>query len=112
MSINITLLETPTTMRKQKDDRKPPKGGTQNSSLTVKVETEAGYVELDAHMLAGQVFYILDRSLAEILKENKNAIWGNLLKKKDGGRTESIREILPGGGPRTQIPGGADLHGR
>jgi hypothetical protein len=81
-------------MRKQKDDRKPPEGGTQNASLAVKVETEASYVELEAHMLAGQVFYILDRDLSEILKENKNAIWGDLLKKKDGGREETIREIL------------------
>ncbi|HEV7645621.1 MAG TPA: hypothetical protein VGO50_16910 [Pyrinomonadaceae bacterium] len=77
-------------MRKQKD------GGTGNASLTVKVESEAGYVELNAHMLAGQVFYILDRDLSEILKENKNAIWGNLLKKKgsDTSRGDSIREIL------------------
>ena len=74
--------------------RKPPASSTGNASLTVKVETEAGYVELDAHMLAGQVFYILDRDLSEILKENKNAIWGNLLKKKDSGREETIREIL------------------
>jgi hypothetical protein len=64
MSINITLLETPTTMRKQKN------GGAGNASLTVKVETEAGYVELDAHIMAGQVFYILDRDLSEVLKEN------------------------------------------
>jgi len=79
--------------------RKPPKGGTLNTaSLTVKVETEGGYVELEAHMLAGQVFYILDKDLSEILKENKNAIWGDLLKKKasvsDSARGEHIREIL------------------
>ena len=49
--------------------RKPPEGGTGNASLTVTVESEAGYVELDAHMLAGQVFYILDRDLLEILKK-------------------------------------------
>ncbi|HEV7643280.1 MAG TPA: hypothetical protein VGO50_04990 [Pyrinomonadaceae bacterium] len=51
-------------MRKQKN------GGAGNASLTVKVETEAGYVELDAHIMAGQVFYILDRDLSEVLKEN------------------------------------------
>ncbi len=79
-------------MRKQKD------GGAGVASLTVKVETEAGYVELDAHMMAGQVFYILDRDLSEILKENKNAIWGDLLKKRglfsDTSRGEHLREIL------------------
>jgi hypothetical protein len=76
--------------------RKPPDEGRalSTASLTVKVETEASYVELEAHMLAGQVFYILDRDLSEVLKENKNAIWGDLLKKKDSGREETIREIL------------------
>lgn len=31
----------------------------------------------------GQVFYILDRSAEEILKENREAIWSELLKKVD-----------------------------
>jgi hypothetical protein len=78
--------------------KKPPKGGTGNASLAVKIETEGGYVELGAHMLAGQVFYILDKDLSEVLKENKNTIWGDLLKKKgefsDSAREEHIREIL------------------
>ena len=79
-------------MRKQKD------GGAGVASLTVKVESESSFVELDAHLLAGQVFYILDRDLSEILKENKNAIWGDLLKKRrlfsDTSRGEHLREIL------------------
>ncbi|HEV7642383.1 MAG TPA: hypothetical protein VGO50_00450 [Pyrinomonadaceae bacterium] len=78
--------------------RSSPEGGTGNASLTVKVEEEASYVELGSHMLAGQVFYLLDRDLSEILKENKNTIWGNLLKKRelfsDSARGENIREIL------------------
>ncbi len=79
-------------MRKQKN------GGEGNASLMVKVETESSFVELDAHMMAGQVFYILDRDLSEILEENKNAIWGDLLKKRslfsDTSRGEHLREIL------------------
>ena len=85
-------------MRKQEDGQKLPEGGAGDASLTVKVESESSFVELDAHMLAGQVFYILDRDLSEILKENKNAIWGDLLKKKgafsDTSRGEHLREIL------------------
>ena len=64
----------------------------------MKVESESSFVELDAHMMAGQVFYILDRDLSEILKENKNTIWGDLLKKRglfsDTSREEHLREIL------------------
>ncbi len=93
-------------MREQKNTTKPlaggiqepPKGGTQNASLTVEVETAPIYKPFDVPLLAGQVFYLLDRDLSEVLKENKKAIWGNLLKKKpsfsEGARGEHIGEIL------------------
>ncbi len=49
-------------------------------------------------MLAGQVFYLLDRDLSEVLKENKKAIWGDLLKRNnmfsDGARGTIIKELL------------------
>jgi len=39
--------------------------------------------------VAGQTLYILDRSASDILKENKNVIWGNLLKKVDSNSRNS-----------------------
>jgi hypothetical protein len=85
-------------MREQKNIEKPPKGGTQNSSLTVEVEAAPVHLPFETNSLAGQVFYILDRDLSEILKENRKAIWGDLLKKNgsfsDGARAQNIKEIL------------------
>ncbi len=92
--------------------RKPPEGGTLNASLTVKIESESSFIELDAHMLAGQVFYILDKDFSEVLKENKNTIWGDLLKTKDSGREEHLRRDIAGAREHSKIPSGADLHGR
>lgn len=62
-------------MREQKNDRNT------TASLTVAVETTPVYKPFDVPLLAGTVFYILDRDLSEVLKENRGAIWGELLRK-------------------------------
>ncbi len=79
-------------MREQKNDR------STTASLTVEVEAVPVHLAFEANSLAGQVFYLLDRDLSEVLKEHKKAIWGDLLKKNgvfsDGARGTIIKEIL------------------
>ncbi len=91
-------------MREQKRDKtgsgEPPEGGAGNAaaSLVVEVEKVSTYMPFDTHSLAGQVFYVLDRDLSEVLKENRDAIWRDLTKKNppfsEGARGAYIKEIL------------------
>ncbi len=49
----------------------------------LKTDIEGIYKIGQTEPLAGQVFYILDRSAEEVLKENKDSIWAKLLEGVD-----------------------------
>jgi hypothetical protein len=75
------------------------------SSLMVKMEKADAPWRFGAHPLAGQVFYVLDKDLSAVLKEHRDAIWGDLLENgrppSESSRKIDIREILNGpDGPR------------